>query len=190
MEEIWKFYKKTKKGIWEVSDSGNVKFNGNIYNPKDDGYLRAGGMRVHRMVAETFIPNPENKPCVDHINGDKHDNRVENLRWVTYTENMNNPNTKKEWLIIHNKKCIRKWSDVEKESKSYSMKGYLNPMYGKNCETYMTLEAIIEKRKKQSKEISEHIWVTNGIVNKRPHKSKLDYYLSIGYVRGMVSRTK
>lgn len=50
---------------------------------------------VHRLVTQAFIPNPENKPEVDHINAVRDDNRVENLRWVTSTENRINPITYK-----------------------------------------------------------------------------------------------
>lgn len=56
-----------------------------IYITDDTGAVRA--RLVHRLVAETFLPNPMGLPQIDHLNGDKLDNRVENLEWVTALEN-------------------------------------------------------------------------------------------------------
>lgn len=50
-----------------------------------DGVVYRG---VHRLVAEAFIPNPDNLPCVCHKNDNPHDNRVENLYWGTHKDNM------------------------------------------------------------------------------------------------------
>lgn len=114
--EIWRPIK-GYEGLYEVSNSGRVKSLARIrpngmnclYKERilkgqinKCGYHKVALLRnegksklcsVHRLVAEAFIPNPENKPCIDHINTVKTDNSVENLRWVTWKENINNPLT-------------------------------------------------------------------------------------------------
>ena len=66
------------------------------HTKRSDGYMMVGlcnngkqkKFLVHRLLALHFIPNPENKPCVDHGNGVKDDNSLENLSWVTVKENL------------------------------------------------------------------------------------------------------
>ena len=102
--EIWKDIPGWE-GVYQVSNLGRVKslLRGIIrkQHPHEDEYplvtLVKGksflSFSVHRLVASLFVPNPDNKPAVDHINGDRRDNKASNLRWATTLENCRNPIT-------------------------------------------------------------------------------------------------
>ena len=86
---------------------------------------------VHRLVAEKYIPNPDNKPCINHINGIKSDNRIENLEWVTYLENNQHAKQNKLWgkNIIDRRKLTNELADEIRKKyipKKYTIKKLAN----------------------------------------------------------------
>ena len=129
-QEVWKSVVGFE-GYYEVSNLGRVRSmertivcsDGKIRKHKgvvlsmikhNSGYMEVKlfkdgvgtGFLIHRLVAFAFIPNPDNKPELDHINTIRTDNRVENLRWVTRKENCGNNITHKRVLDRANSSVV------------------------------------------------------------------------------------
>ena len=136
------------EGIYAVTSCGKVwsyKYK-KFLTPTDNGhgYLRVnlwknGKMKhfvVHRLVAEAYIPNPENLPQVDHIDGNKMHNYLNNLQWITNKDNCRKSNNKPILQYDLDGNFIREWEcayDVGKEVQSNivtCLKGRSKSAYG------------------------------------------------------------
>lgn len=118
----WK--KISRNTSYSINENGEIRNDktGTIKKPyinKANGYLTvdlysgnvATKVTVHRLIAEAFIPNPENKPCIDHADGNRQNNSISNLRWASYSENNSRFNTngvRSEKIKVTHFKEIRK----------------------------------------------------------------------------------
>ena len=129
--EVWK--KSSRNPNYLVANTGRIRRDGSCKDHSmrnSKGYLvtdlYSGGnretVRVSRLVAEEFIPNPDNKPEVNHKDGNKHNNDVSNLEWVTKKEN------------------VRHAWDTGLVKPSYGMLGKTNPNAGRNGRPFRIIE--------------------------------------------------
>lgn len=127
---------------------------------------------IHRLLARAFIPNPENKPHIDHIDTDKTNYRLDNLRWCTQKENMNNPltlafckervYTKERTEKINKTKIERKRKTAPKKIYQFDKNGYLIKEYNSireaSIENNISRETISRCCHKEAMTAGGYLW--------------------------------
>ena len=139
---------KNYEGLYAVTSCGKVWSykNEKFLEPKvqRDGYLfvslwkdgKVKNYRIHRLVAEAYIPNPDNLPQVDHIDNDKTHNYLNNLQWITNRDNCRKSKNKPILQYDLDGNFIREWNsatDVGREVQSHicqCLKGKYKTAYG------------------------------------------------------------
>lgn len=124
--EIWKDVK-GYECLYQVSNFGNIKRDNKILNPgkNQDGYsmvclCKDGNQKiklVHRLVAQAFIPNPNNYPQVNHKDENKSNNTVDNLEWCSIQYNQEYSNAKEVLQYNLKGELVRKYSSLSKAAK-------------------------------------------------------------------------
>jgi len=139
--------------IYEDGKVQNKKTKRYLSTCDNNGYLQVGlyqngrhkNYKIHRLIAEHYIPNPDNRKEVDHINRNKKDNRIENLRWVTRSENNLNTTVQKDNALGIKNICY---------DKTYDRYDYKKTIMGqRHRKTFKTLEEAIAYKKDYENQI-------------------------------------
>ena len=186
MQEIWKDIP-NYEGYYQVSNLGRVKSTPHskykkskiLKNIPRNGYLSVilcdekskKNVFVHRLVAQCFVPNPENKPIVNHIDGNKSNPCAYNLEWCTYKENTQHAimnglmfNCKSHYQVIYqfdqNGIIVNAWDSVKSASENLNISqrgiyncvlGYIKTYKGYIWSKHNDFSEAIEQYKKSEK---------------------------------------